>query len=181
MYSQTLWFEVERSCPVCPVSSLCGKAMSGRCFEGIGGLDSDDDHADTASPSATAAAAAAHYGAVTAAAIAGSVQGSSQTPRSPWGMSSPGGRAWQAPPAETISVPPGPPTQRGWQSPQASSRGAATMVPKPKIPSTTGAGSSNTAALAAAARCTAAAAEALAELASDKQHIGAMEAIGRDR
>ena len=142
--------------------------MAGRCFEGVGGLDSDDDHADTASLSATAAAAAAHYGAVTAAAIAGSVQGSSRTPRSPWGMSSPGGKAWQAPPAETIYVPPCPPTQRGWQSPQASSRGAATMVPKPKIPSTTGAGSSNTAALVAAARSTAAAVEQLAKLASDK-------------
>ena len=42
------------------------------------------------------------------------------------------------------------------------------MVPKPKIPSTTGAGSSNTAALVAAAGSTAAAAELLAKLASDQ-------------
>ena len=42
------------------------------------------------------------------------------------------------------------------------------MVPKPKIPSTTGAGSSNTAALVAACHSTAAAVEQLAKLACDK-------------
>ena len=42
------------------------------------------------------------------------------------------------------------------------------MVPKPEIPSTTGAGSSNTAALAAAARSAAAAVEQLAKMAIAK-------------
>ena len=74
--SQPLRVELKHSCPVCPVSSLCRQAMAARCFADTGGLDSDDELADTGSQCAAAAAAAAHHQAVTAAAIAGSIQGS---------------------------------------------------------------------------------------------------------
>ena len=50
--------------------------MAARCFADTGGLDSDDELADTGSQCAAAAAAAAHHQAATAAAIAGSIQGS---------------------------------------------------------------------------------------------------------
>ena len=73
--SQPLRVELKHSCPVCPVSSLCGQAMAARCFADTGGLDSDDELADTGSQSAAAAAAAAHHPAMTAAASASSIQG----------------------------------------------------------------------------------------------------------
>ena len=50
--------------------------MAARCFADTGGLDSDDELADTGSQCAVAAAAAAHHQAVAAVAIAGRIQGS---------------------------------------------------------------------------------------------------------
>ena len=123
--SQPLRVELKHSCPVCPVSSLCRQAMAARCFADIGGLDSDDGLADTGSRCAAAAAAAAPHQAVTAAAIAGSIQGSplaakARPPAPPAVINTssfPQGTAWQAP--SGINLVASPPRHRGWQTPQA--------------------------------------------------------------
>ena len=166
--------------------------MASRGLADAGGMESDDDHANSDSRNAAAAAAVAHRRSVTAAAIAGSIQGSpsasrARPPGSPAGMSTmsspPGQKAWQAPPIYVADSPPKqkpwqtpqsssagaavmiPPTQRPWQNPQASSAGAAATIPKPRGPKAQGSPGS-TAVLAAAARSNAAAVEVLAKMAS---------------
>ena len=148
--------------------------MAARCFADTGGLDSDDELADTGSQSAAADAAAAHHRAVTAAAIAGSIQGSPlaakvRPPAPPAVINTSRfqqGEAWQVPPV--IDFVSSPPKHRNWQTPQASSAGAAAMIPKKKGPTANGAASSSTAALTAAAHSTAAAVEQLAQMASER-------------
>ena len=135
----------------CPVSL---PAMASRSFADSGGMDSDDDHANTGSQDAAAAAAAAHRRSVTVAAIAGSIQGS----RPPV----------QRPPA--IYVASSPPRRREWQTPLASSAGAAEMIPKPKGVSKAqvlAASAKAQTVLALAARSAAAAVEQLAKMASE--------------
>ena len=138
--------------------------MSSRCVADTDGLDSDDDPADEDPNNSAAAAATAHRRSVTAAAFAGSIQGSV---RPPWlsTISLQLGQKQDAP----IYVAASPPKHKPWQTPQASSTGAAAVIPKPKVKGPKAKGSSARSAdvLAIAARSTAAAVEQLAKIASE--------------
>ena len=140
--------------------------MSSRCFADSGGLESDDDPADEDPNNSAAAAATAYRRSVTAAAFAGSIQGSV---RPPWLSTI----SHQLGPSQRqdapIYVAASPPKHKPWQTPQASSTGAAAVIPKPKVkgPMAKGSSARSTDVLAVAARSTAAAVEQLAKIASE--------------